>query len=81
MAQDGGTRGGTFHGEMDRLLQRKSGLDYGMQFVVVVVVVVVYLTFTESNPTIGGGSFNGILPPKKGTYNAHPLPPHIVGLL
>ena len=29
MAQDDGTRGGTFHGEMDRC--RKSGLDHGMQ--------------------------------------------------
>ena len=30
MAQDDGTRGGTFHGEMDRC--RKSGLGYGMQY-------------------------------------------------
>ena len=30
MAQDGGKRGGTFHGGME-LLQRKPGLDDGMQ--------------------------------------------------
>ena len=31
MAQVDGTRGGTFHGEMDHCMQRKLGLDYGMQ--------------------------------------------------
>ena len=30
MTQDGGTRGGTFHGEMDHY-REKSGLNYGMQ--------------------------------------------------
>ena len=34
MAQDGGATGVTFHGEMDRSLQRKLGLDYnyGMHY-------------------------------------------------
>ena len=31
MTQDGGTKGGTFHREIDAL-QRKPRLDYGMQW-------------------------------------------------
>ena len=31
MAQDSGTTGGTFHGEIDRCRESYVGLDYGMQ--------------------------------------------------
>ena len=30
MAQDGGTRGGTFHGEMDRCREVKAGLQHAV---------------------------------------------------
>ena len=39
MAQDGGTRGGTFHGDMDRAAQNvRAGLRHAVSIVLVVIV-------------------------------------------